>query len=132
MENFNNVDEIIKLKKQNEELEKRINHLEFRQSLILDKSNTTSLLLDYDITQSQYKKIMDIMDEYRKEIGQKKEVNHSSFETKILDAVDNREDMDYHFCEYIAMAFMKDRRWEEVFPKLYGDMQKYKYLLEKE
>lgn len=38
---------------------------------------------------------------------------------------------DYHFCEYLAKAFMEDERWEEVFPALYGHLPKYQYYIEK-
>ncbi|NFL41800.1 DUF1878 domain-containing protein [Clostridium botulinum] len=111
------------------ELEKRVKQLEFRQTLMLSDTNTNRLLLDYNITQSQYKSIMDIMDTFRKEIGSGKKVSHNEFENSILKIV-NRYDIDYHFCEYIAKAFMDDERWEEVFPALYGDMAKYAYLKE--
>ena len=111
-------------------LEDKIQHLEFRILLLKDRNNTNDLILDYNITQEQYSKIMDIMDEFRKLIGEGKEVHHGTFETKIREIVNNRQDMDYHFCEDIARAFMEDRRWEEVFPKLYGDMDKYQCLMQ--
>lgn len=110
-------------------LEKRIEQLEFRQTLMLSDSNVNRLLLDYNITQVQYTSIMDVMDQCRKELGNNKEINHGKFENDILKIV-NRHDVDYHFCEYIAKAFMDDDRWEEVFPALYGDMPKYAYLKE--
>lgn len=110
-------------------LEVRIEQLEFRQKLMLSDTNVNRLLLDYDITSSQYKDIMDIMDSFRKKISSGDKISHIEFENKILNVVD-KKNIDYHFCEYIAKAFMEDDRWDEVFPALYGDMPKYKYLKE--
>ena len=73
------------------------------------------------------------MDKFRHEINNKKEVNNTTFENDIIsifggDTAAMKRKIEYHFCEYIAKAFMDDDRWEEVFPALYGDMQKYQYL----
>lgn len=110
-------------------LEKRIEQLEFRQMLMLSDTNINRLLLDYNIRQSEYKGIMDIMDDFRKDFENGKKINHIDFESRVLNLL-GRDDVDYHFCEYIAKAFMDDERWDEVFPILYGDMPKYKYLKE--
>ena len=112
------------------QLNKRVEQLEFRESLIIDGSNTSRILLDYNITHPQYIHIMDIMDEYREKISKNEEVNSALFETKILNVVNEglvTKDIraDYHFCEYIAKSFMEDGRWSEVFPALYGDSPKY-------
>ena len=69
---------------------------------------------------------MDVMDEFRKKIWEgNKEISHTKFEGKILSVL-NRQDIDYHFCEYISQAFKEDSRWEEVFSTLYGDQLKYR------
>lgn len=110
-------------------LEEKVDHLEFKQSLMLDRSHTNDTLLEYNVTEAQYRYIMDIMDDIRKKLDQKQNINNAYFENKVLKYM-NRDDVDYHFCEYITMAFMKDGRWEEVFPALYGSMAKYQYLKE--
>lgn len=110
-------------------LEKRIEQLEFRQTLMLSDTNINRLLLDYNIRQSEYRGIMDIMDDFRKNFENGKKISHIDFESRVLNLL-GRDDVDYHFCEYIAKAFMDDERWDEVFPILYGDMPKYKYLKE--
>lgn len=112
-----------------EQLEKRVEQLEFRQTLMLSNNNINRLLLDYNIRQTEYKDIMDAMDDFRKNIENGKKVSHIDFESRVLDLL-GRDNVDYHFCEYIAKAFMDDGRWDEVFPSLYGDMPKYKYLKE--
>ncbi|MDE7431217.1 MAG: DUF1878 domain-containing protein [Lachnospiraceae bacterium] len=112
-----------------EELEKKIEMLEFRQKLLFDNDDLSRLLFEYNITHQQYRDIMDLMDSYRDDIDNKKEVNNSNFEDAIYKIVPEHFG-DYHMCEYIARAFMDTGRWEEVFPALYGDMPKYKFLME--
>lgn len=117
------------LEEKYKELQQKVLHLEFRQDLLMCDTNTNRVLLDYNITKEQYESIMDVMDEIRDKLSKNpKEVNNADFETKV-EAIVNRQG-DYHFCEYIAKAFMDDDRWEEVFQALYGDMPKYKYLKE--
>lgn len=121
-------EELEKLKKDYSKLEKRISQLEFRQELMMSDTKTDRVLLDYDITRQQYRGIMDTMDFIREHISDKDIANNSYFESEVERITDRQGD--YHFCEYIAKAFMEDDRWEEVFPVLYGDMPKYKYLKE--
>ena len=110
-------------------LEQKINDLEFRQQLLFDNDEVSRLLFEYKITQSQYRSIMDLMDKYRETIGKREEVHHSIFEDEIYAIVPEHKS-NYHMCEYLTRAFMDCGRWEEVFPALYGNMLKYKYLME--
>lgn len=111
------------------ELEERISQIEFRQQLLFDNDEISRLLFEYNITQKQYNDIMDLMDKYRMDIGKKESVSNSRFETEIY-ALVPQHGGDYHMCEYIARTFMDAGRWEEVFPALYGNMQKYKHIME--
>lgn len=111
------------------ELERRIEMLEFRQQLLFDNDDLSRLLFEYNITHQQYRDIMDLMDSYQDDIDHKRAVNNSAFEDAIYKIVPEHSG-DYHMCEYIARAFMDTGRWEEVFPALYGDMPKYKFLME--
>ena len=122
-------DRIIELEGKNTELEKRVAMLEFKVQLLSENTNTSRLLFEYNITHTQYVQLMDLMDDLRKKIDNKENVNHGSFESKVY--VITGKDGDYHFCESLAQSFMEDGRWEEVFPALYGDMKKYEYYMER-
>lgn len=111
-------------------IEEHLDFIEFRQQLLFENSDVDRLLFEYEITQSEYRKIMDLMDQMRKKLDKQEEVSHGEFESNIYDIVPTHKG-DYHMCEYIARAFMDERRWEEVFPALYGDMPKYRYLRDK-
>lgn len=124
-----NEEKIIELESKNNELEDRISMLEFKIQLLSENTNTSRLLFEYNMTNLQYKRLMDLMDGFRKEIDSKNEVYHGTFEQKVY-AITGKEG-DYHFCESLAQSFMEDGRWEEVFPALYGDMKKYEYYMEK-
>jgi hypothetical protein len=127
---MNNDERIDLLEEKNKELQNRVDFLEFRLELLAEKTNATGLLFERKINQVQYRKIMDLMDSYRYKIDNNIKVNHSTFEQEIYDILPDNHG-DYHLCEALAQAFMEDGRWEEVFPKLYGDMPKYKYYMER-
>lgn len=117
------------------DLEERVAQLEFREELIRNRDNIGEVLLAYNVTNEQYTKIMDLMDETRDYIDNQKEVSSAEFETKLIDifggdieAANRSVPIEYHFCEYVAKAFMEDGRWEEVFLALYGDLPKYQFL----
>ena len=110
-------------------LEQRLDNLEFRQQLLFDNDDVSRLLFEYNINQKQYRSIMDLMDKYRSAIDKGEKVHNSVFEDEIYEIVPEHKS-DYHMCEYLARAFMDCGRWEEVFPALYGDMAKYKHLME--
>lgn len=109
-------------------IEDRLEFIEFRQELLFNNTEVDRMLFEYNITQDQYIRIMDVMDEYRKMIIEGKETSHGKFEEKIYGIIDHLHG-NYHFCEYISRAFMNEGRWEEVFPALYGDLPKYKGLI---
>ncbi len=109
----------------------RIEHLEFRQRLLFDNTSVDRILFEYDVTQEQYRDIMDLMDLYRKKIDKGEKVYHGSFESKIYEIVQHHAG-DYHFVESLVQAFKECGRWDEIFPTLYGDMPKYKYLKNKD
>ena len=108
-------------------IEERLAFIEFRQELLFENSDLDRLLFEYEIDHAQYEKIMDLMQAYRTKIDTKKSAHHATFESELYAILPEHEG-DYHMCEYIARAFMDEHRWEEVFPALYGDMAKYKYL----
>lgn len=108
-------------------IEEHLKFIEFRQELLFNNSHLDRLLFEYEIDRNQYRKIMDLMEQYRKKLDNHEKVNHASFESAIYVIVPEHNG-DYHMCEYIARAFMDEHRWEEVFPVLYGDMPKYRFL----
>ncbi|AJQ62752.1 hypothetical protein BTT_64330 (plasmid) [Bacillus thuringiensis serovar morrisoni str. 4AA1] len=118
MENKALLDEI-------EQLKQQVAHLTFKQNLLFTNGSVERLVFDYDLTQIQFTQIMDLMDEYRKMIGEGKQVSHHEFEMQINAIV---PDHGYHFAEAITYAFWENNRWEEVFNELYRGMEKYKYV----
>lgn len=109
------------------EIIKRLDLIEFRQELLFNNTGVDRSLFEYGLTREQYRKIMDIMDEYRDRIDKGLECHHGTFEKKIYEVVPEHAG-DYHMCEEFAKGFMEEGRWEDVFIKLYGDMPKYSYL----
>ena len=95
-------------------------------------ANIERLFKEYNVTKDEQRKIMDVMDKYREQISDGISVSHAEFENDIisvfggyLPATRRNPAIEYHFCEFVAKNFMEDRRWEEVFPALYGDFVKY-------
>lgn len=119
------------LEKNYTELKEKIDFLEFRIDLIASTTNVNKILYEYNVNRSQYNEIMDLMDEVRNELDKHKTYNHVTFEQRMKRIFPAKDDPchDYHFAEEIALAFLEDGRWEEVFPALYSDTPKFKYFL---
>jgi len=131
--------DISELYEKYKELEERVAQLEFREEFLRYENSINGIILDYNLTRDEYNKVMDIMDEMRDKIDNHKEVSNTDFENKIIGifggdiaAAKRSVPIEYHFCEYVAKAFMEDGRWEEVFPALYGHMNKYQFLKDKD
>lgn len=122
--------ELEEIKNMLDSINSRLDQIEFKQDRLFYRTNVDSILYEYNVTRKQYEAIMDEMDKIRETLEEGKSIENSGFERHIEKIMNNRQDIDYHFCEYIARAFMEDDRWEEVFPALYGNMPKYKHLLE--
>ena len=94
--------------------------------------NIDELFEEYNITKKEQKEIMAVMEKYRTLIADGRKVSHVEYEKDIYSifggyilASRHTPAIGYHFCEYVAKAFMEDRRWKEVFQVLYGDFVKY-------
>lgn len=112
-------------------IEERLDFIEFRQQLLFDNDDLSRLLFEYQITQSEYSAIMDLMDQLRSKLDKGEQIFSGSYEQQIYEIVPSANG-DYHFCEFAAKAFYDDGRWEEVFPALYGHSPKYSYLFKEE
>ena len=110
-------------------LEERVEQLEFQVQLLFTNTDRDRFLFETNVTNKQYKQLMDLMEAYRKKIDNGQEVHHGTFEEEVGRIVPEHN-YDYHFCEQIARLFMEDGRWAEVFPALYGDMPKFQHLVE--
>lgn len=114
-----------------ENQEERLSFIEFRQQLLFDNNDIDRLLFKYEITEDEYRKIMDLFDNMRAKIDKKENINHSKYEEEMYKILPQNSG-DYHMCEFIAKGFMDSGRWDEIFPVLYGDMPKYSYLKTKD
>ncbi|MHA2920717.1 DUF1878 domain-containing protein [Bacillus cereus] len=104
---------------ENNELEERLAHIEFRQQLLFENTGLSRFLFECNVTNLEYRAIMDVMDSYREKIGRGEEVSNHMFEQEIYEAVPSH-DGQYHFAEGLAQAFHDLGRWEEVFQNLYA------------
>lgn len=103
----------------------KISFLSFREQLLFDNDEVSRILFEYEVNEQESRAIMDLMDSYREKLSRQEPVSHSQFESEIY-AIIPHLNGDYHFCEYLVKAFHDQKRWEEVFPALYGGLPKYK------
>ena len=73
------------------------------------------------ISKSKQRQIENLLQEVRMALQNGEEYHHIQLERKMLNIIAN-VDYDHHMVEDILQAYMKDRRWAEIFPALYGDM----------
>ncbi len=109
------------------EIMERLDFIEFRQELLFTNTELDRSIFEYKITRTQFKSIIDLMDEYCDMIDKGEKCSNSAFEQRMYKIVPEH-DGDYHMCEEIAKNFMLDGRWEAVFMTLYGYMPKYSHL----
>ena len=105
----------------------RLDFIEFRQQLLFDNDDVSRSIFEYGLTREQYKRIMDLMQDYRERIERGEKCGHGGFEQAMYEIVPDHRD-DYHMCEELVKGFRDENRWEEVFDNLYGEMPKYYYL----
>lgn len=83
----------------------------------------------YKVTDYQYGKLVDLMNETQKIIKATGEASFSSFENKVDGIMTKYKG--HNFSESLVKAFLEDGRYEEVFPVLYGDLEKHHEYMKK-
>ena len=107
------------------DLERRIEHLEYRTRLlaeIADFGNHPFLytVLESNLTESQVTAIYDLMDEAAKTIRNGKPMNDHEFEERIYKIVPSHRG-DYHFAEDIVSTLNDKGRWVDVYTHMRKD-----------
>lgn len=110
------------LEKENLALRKELDNTNFKLKLLFDNDPVSRFVFEMNYSYEQYTAIMDLMDETRNKLDNNEEITSSDFEYRYQQITN---DHDYHSAEIITRLFMEERRWEEVFPALYGKFQKY-------
>lgn len=101
------------------DLEKRIQHLEYRVKLLaeiadFEKHPFIYSILESNLTEKQVKGIFELMDKTLKAIRNEKSINHYQFEEKLYKIVPSHRG-DYHFAESIISTLNDEGRWVEVY-----------------
>ena len=104
-------------------IEAGFNHVVF----IIRNDDVSRSIFEYGLTREQYKRIMDLMQDYRERIERGEKCGHGGFEQAMYEIVPDHRG-DYHMCEELVKGFRDENRWEEVFDNLYGEKPKYSYL----
>ena len=112
-----------------QELEERLDFIEYRQELLFTNSPFDRLMFDYKVTRGQHKALIDLFVNYREVVDSGGSLSSSKYEMEIGEIVPHREH-DYHFAEFVAQVLYEDGRFQEVFEELYGDSPKFQSYLE--
>ena len=108
-----------------EDLERRVEHLEYRVKLLAEIANFEEhrfiyTVLESDLTESQVRAIFDLMDEASRTIRNGKPMSHHKFEERIYEIVPSHLG-DYHFAEDIVSTLNDEGRWVEVYKHMKKD-----------
>lgn len=109
------------------ELQERLDFIEFRMDMLRENTEFSKYIYDCEVTENQLQTLYSIMDDFRGKIDNSEDVNSSQYESEVLKVVDNKK-LDYHFCETFARLLWEEERYEEVFPALYKDSNKFRHL----
>ena len=107
--------------------EERLENIEFRMDLLYENTPFSRYLYECKITRKQLDALYTIMGDIRQAIENGENVNSSKYEADVLSIL-NPLEFDYHFCELFAKFLWEEGRYDEVFPRLYGESLKYKNL----
>lgn len=102
------------------DLEERLNYIEFRQKLLFYNTAVDRVLFEYEIDEEQYKQIVNLMDNYRHKLNNSEVISSCSFEDDMYKILPEHRGR-YSMCEALVRAFNEDNRWEDVFSALYGN-----------
>ena len=108
-------------------VEERLDFIEFRMDLLREGTEFCNLIYDHNITRNQLNEIYKVLDDIQDKIDNGEDVSSSEYESTILNIVDRRK-VDYHFCESLLRILWEERRYEDVFPALYTDSNKFSHL----
>lgn len=129
---MNTEERITRLEESNQGLREEVKNLAFQISLLGAPTNVNRMLYEYVLNEQDYHKILDLMDEIRNELCNRREYTFAMYEKRMHEIFSGRHRLenDYHFFEAVARAFFEDRSYQEVFATLYGNMPKYEGLME--
>lgn len=129
---MNTEERIARLEESNQELREEVKNLAFRIALLGMPSNVNRMLFECGLNEQDYHRILDLMDEIQNELCSHREYTFAMYEKRMHEIFSGHNGLenDYHFFEAVACAFFKDRRYQEVFATLYGNMPKYEGLME--
>ena len=108
-------------------VEERLDFIEFRMDLLREGTEFAKLIYDCNVTKSQLDELYDILDDIQGKIDNGLDVSSSEYESQVLNVVDHRK-LDYHFCESFVRLLWEEQRYEDVFPALYKDSNKFSHL----
>lgn len=108
-------------------VEERLDFIEFRMDLLREGTEFAKFIYDCNVTKSQLDELYDILDDIQGKIDNGLDVSSSEYESQVLNVVDHRK-LDYHFCESFVRLLWEEQRYEDVFPALYKDSNKFSHL----
>ena len=71
------------------DINERLDYIEFRQDLLFDNSELCRLIYESEITEDEYKEIMDLMEKMRNRLAYNQQVSHAEFEHEMYSIVPN-------------------------------------------
>ena len=108
-------------------MEERLDFIEFRMDLLREGTEFAKFIYDCNVTKSQLDELYDILDDIQGKIDNGLDVSSSEYESQVLNVVDHRK-LDYHFCESFVRLLWEEQRYEDIFPALYKDSNKFIHL----
>ena len=84
--------------RQFDSIDERLNYIEFRQQLLFENDEVSRLLFENQITEIEYRNLMELMDSYRAKLDNGEEVFSGEYEQKVYEIIPSKYG-DYHFCE---------------------------------
>ena len=102
-----------------ENIEKRIEQLEFQIKLVNNGSDFCHFIVEQDVTKEQLDLLLKMVERYRTLICDNKSVNSCEFEDEVYKIIPQKNG-DYHFCISFTKLLALDNRYVEVYKTFYN------------
>ena len=102
-----------------ENIEKRIEQLEFKIKLVNNGSDLSHFIVEQDVTKEQFDLLLQFVERFRALIDENKPVNSCEFEDEVYKIIPQKNG-DYHFCISFTKLLASEGRYAEVKQTLYN------------
>ncbi len=103
-----------------DELEERLDFIEYRQELLFNNSPFSRELFECEVTRKEYLDIIKLLEEFQERINRQNPVSNGEYERRVYEIVPHLQG-NYHFCKSVLKLLYENGDYKEVYIELFCD-----------